>query len=142
MLRGLALAILLLNLALFFWGSSRVEPSGPAASPDAPSSLDHLPELVLLEEIAEEPVAPASSDPCVEIGPVDPEEADALQSTLASLALQWQRRDSAEGSLLVVEPGSASGWPESDIRALVGALDTEISACRTLDPIAPEPPRP
>jgi len=143
MLRGLALAILLLNLALLLWGGSRAESQTSASRlGDRPSAFE-LPTLVLLDEVVELPVAQTPfTDPCLSIGPLDSDGADALEASAAAWNLHWQRRDGPEGSVLNVGPGRDSTWPESDLRALAGVLAAEISSCRMPDPIAPEPSRP
>lgn len=137
------MAILLLNLALLFWGSSRPASQGPALRGGDRSSAAELPRLVLVDEAKERPVGSQSvAGRCLRMGPLDPEDAIAMEESLASWNLTWQRREGAEGWVLDVEPGSSSVWPESDIRALADAVAAEISPCRTPDPIAPERPRP
>lgn len=142
MLRGLALAILLVNLALLLWGSSRPEPQGSPLRVGGSPSDENLPTLVLIEETREDPVAPLPADLCMRIGPLDPRDADALEGNLVAWSLDWQRREGAEGWVLEVGPGRSPVWPENELRAIAGALAAEISPCRTPDPIAPEPSRP
>lgn len=155
MLRGLALAILLLNLALLLWGSSRpglqrpVPPMGNQASPAPLPTLvliDEVPGSVLLDVHDEVPRDPMGRmtvvSPCLRIGPLSADDTATLPERTAAWNLAWQRSDGREGSMLDVAPGVGAAWPESDLRALAEALATEISPCATADPIAPEPSTP
>lgn len=143
MLRGLALAILLVNLALLLWGSSRSGSQSPAARMGDQASLAELPTLVLIDEGDEAPEDSRDSmtviSPCLRIGPLSADDAATLLERASPLNLAWQLSDGREGSMLEVVSGVGSAWPESDLRALARALAAEISPCLTADPIAPEP---
>lgn len=143
MLRGFALAILLLNLALLMWGSSRPAPQAlvPKADDQAPAAA--LPTLTLIDEAQHDPVDAASVRvPCLRIGPLAPDDAETAVSSATAWNLSWRRSDGEEGSFLDVKPGTGSTLPEIELQALADALAAEISPCQAADPIAPEPRRP
>ena len=148
MLRGFALAILLLNLALLLWGSSRAGSERAPFAVEELGSATELPTLILLDEVGSDEVGSdevGSSEPpgaCMRLGPLSADDADLMLRGFADLDLAWQRSESADGTVLEVEPGSSLEWPETDLRALAEALAAVISPCRGEDLIAPEPSRP
>ncbi len=143
MLRGLAFAILVLNLALLLWGSSRPKSELPAVGIQNPASTGDLPGLVLIDETQPDPVVSTPAVvPCLLLGPMSAVAADALEAGLTAWNLTWQRRDEADGIVFAVEPGSDSVWPEQGLWALAEKLETEILPCPGEDAIAPGPLKP
>lgn len=143
MLRGLALAMLLVNLALLLWGSSRSGSQVVVVGERQRADSVQLSSLVLLEERPERAVAQAEDAvTCLRLGPLPAADADTLVAAIVAWDLRWRRSDSDDGALLFVEPDSRSAWREGDIRALADTLATEIIPCPEADPIALEPPRP
>lgn len=143
MFRGLALAMLLVNLALLLWGSSRSGSQVAVVGERQRADSVPLPSLVLLEERPKRAVEPAEDAvACLRLGPLPAADADTLVAAIAAWDLRWRRSDSDDGALLFVEPDRRSAWREGDIRALADTLATEIIACPEADPIASAPPRP
>lgn len=144
MFRGLALLMLLLNLALLLWGSSRPLPERDAAEIRDQSSTDALPTLRLIDAgpavTAREQAFP--EERCLRFGPLGVEESASAVEKLAAWNLAWRRSEEGVATVLEIRPGSGSDWPEEDIRALAASLASEIFPCRIADPIAPEAPKP
>ncbi len=137
MLRALALLVLVVNLALLLWGSSRGRPEGVA--PEPPPLPPELPSLVLLSE-SERPlverreaeVTPA--DPCLRFTfEGDPESVAALALAMAAVGhdATWLQLDDQTGAL-ELRPSQAlglEGWSEERVLAQAAAAGLVPEPC-------------
>ncbi|MCC5885103.1 MAG: hypothetical protein JJT88_01585 [Gammaproteobacteria bacterium] len=143
MLRGFALAVVLLNLALLLWGSGRPGPERPPASQQMVLPDSDLPTLVLLQESSSDPAElPSVVTPCLLLGPVSGDDADTLVEAAVAWNMTWRRSEEEDGIWVEIEPEEPSNWPEGDIRALADSMGAEIFPCQDVDAIAPGGPRP
>ncbi len=144
MLRALALLVLLANLALLLWGSSRPPPAHTLAEPPAlPAGVARL---LLLEE-SERRVPIPRPAPSVESSPSclrlevaeDRPVAEALAAELTTLGHTVDWVDADEMSVVMeIRPGPAGeeAWSEEVLVALIREAGLEPSECLH-QPIAP-----
>lgn len=144
MLRGFALAILLVNLALLFWGSSRAGPDTPSGSSQRSASTDELPTLVLLDDASrdsDESIPGASA--CIRFGAMPEDVIDTLTVAIGEAwNSSWRRIEEPGGVYVEVSTAGLATGSERDLRALAGSLGAQILPCRHAETIAPEVSRP
>lgn len=112
MLRGLALAVLLLNLALWLWGRQQLP--APISAAPGPDQGEVLPSLVLLGPVETLPAAP---ELCLSLGPVTAEEAAELVEDWLPAGVSWRRRDIEGAIWLDLRAAPAFGLPSLELIA-------------------------